>query len=289
MARDYTPPAFPASHTRAVRRLHAVVAELKGVTRDDRAPVLPQGGLRDAGRVFWPPPPEVPTSLDLRRPPPPAPAPAPPRAGPTLRQVLDASGVAPGDNDSAIQLLATHELVVGAAVEASAADVATTGAAGAGTGAPSRSGAAAPSAPAAVGLKRASESPPPPGAPAARSAATGGAPPKKKARRAKAPTKEEATQRRVALAARLPALLAGVWEKEWPGYGNPFRLVITRENCAHVGAPDYFEYVTDAMNLTWIQEARGARTLPPPPSPISLSAELRPRAETPRLRRSAYR
>ena len=270
MAR-YTPPAFPASHTRAVRRLHAVVAELKGVTRDDRAPVLPQGSLRDAGRVFWPPPPDAPSTLDLRRPPPPAPPPAPPRIGPTLRQVLDASGVAPGDHDSAIQPLASHELVVGAAVEASAADIATTGAAGAVTGAPDRSAAAAPSAPAAGSLKRASASPPPP--PAVHGAVASAAPPKKKARRAKAPTKEEAAQRREALAARLPALLAGAWEKEWPGYGNPFRQVITRENCAHLGAPDYFEFVTDAMNLTWIQEACVAPRTPPPQPPLPL---LRP-------------
>ncbi|KAL7556858.1 hypothetical protein ACA910_011828 [Epithemia clementina (nom. ined.)] len=46
-----------------------------------------------------------------------------------------------------------------------------------------------------------------------------------------------------------------LWDMEFPylGHTNPFRMVIDRENCAAVGAPDYFEVVQQPMNLTYIQ------------------------------------
>ena len=34
---------------------------------------------------------------------------------------------------------------------------------------------------------------------------------------------------------------------------NPFRIVIDRDNCASIGAPDYFDIITTPMNLTYIQ------------------------------------
>ena len=46
-----------------------------------------------------------------------------------------------------------------------------------------------------------------------------------------------------------------LWEMEFAHLGgiNPFRVVIDRENCASVGAPDYFDIVENPMNLTYIQ------------------------------------
>jgi hypothetical protein len=42
---------------------------------------------------------------------------------------------------------------------------------------------------------------------------------------------------------------------EFPLLGgiNPFRIVIDRDNCASVGAPDYFDIIDKPMNLTYIQ------------------------------------
>lgn len=46
-----------------------------------------------------------------------------------------------------------------------------------------------------------------------------------------------------------------LWDMEFPHLGgiNPFRIVIDRENCASVGAPDYFDVIRTPMNLTYIQ------------------------------------
>jgi hypothetical protein len=46
-----------------------------------------------------------------------------------------------------------------------------------------------------------------------------------------------------------------LWTMEFAHLGgtNPFRMVIDRENCASLGAPDYFDVVAKAMNLTYIQ------------------------------------
>jgi hypothetical protein len=47
-----------------------------------------------------------------------------------------------------------------------------------------------------------------------------------------------------------------VWNLEFSNLGgiNPFRMVIDRDNCAAVGAPDYFDIIDKPMNLTWIQQ-----------------------------------
>ncbi|GAX28429.1 hypothetical protein FisN_4Hu380 [Fistulifera solaris] len=47
-----------------------------------------------------------------------------------------------------------------------------------------------------------------------------------------------------------------LWEMEFAHLGgiNPFRVVIDRENCASVGAPDYFDIIEKPMNLTYIQQ-----------------------------------
>lgn len=46
-----------------------------------------------------------------------------------------------------------------------------------------------------------------------------------------------------------------LWDMEFPLLGgiNPFRIVIDRDNCASVGAPDYFDIIDKPMNLTYIQ------------------------------------
>jgi Bromodomain len=46
-----------------------------------------------------------------------------------------------------------------------------------------------------------------------------------------------------------------LWQMEFQHLGgtNPFRIVIDRENCASVGAPDYFDVIDKPMNLTYIQ------------------------------------
>lgn len=47
-----------------------------------------------------------------------------------------------------------------------------------------------------------------------------------------------------------------MWNLEFDNLGgiNPFRMVIDRDNCAVVGAPDYFDVIQEPMNLTWIQQ-----------------------------------
>mmetsp|Transcript_103433 Transcript_103433/g.299262 ORF Transcript_103433/g.299262 Transcript_103433/m.299262 type:complete len:346 (-) Transcript_103433:348-1385(-) len=46
-----------------------------------------------------------------------------------------------------------------------------------------------------------------------------------------------------------------LWDMEFQNLGgtNPFRIVIDRDNCAAIGAPDYFDIITTPMNLTYIQ------------------------------------
>ena len=46
-----------------------------------------------------------------------------------------------------------------------------------------------------------------------------------------------------------------LWEMEFKHLNgtNPFRMVIDRDNCAAMGAPDYFDIVEKPMNLTYIQ------------------------------------
>ena len=46
-----------------------------------------------------------------------------------------------------------------------------------------------------------------------------------------------------------------LWDLEFPELGgtNPFRIVIDKDNCASIGAPDYFDIITTPMNLTYIQ------------------------------------
>ena len=47
-----------------------------------------------------------------------------------------------------------------------------------------------------------------------------------------------------------------LWDMEFVNLGgtNPFRIVIDRENCASIGAADYFDVITIPMNLTYIQD-----------------------------------
>ncbi|CAM9252349.1 unnamed protein product [Chrysoparadoxa australica] len=47
------------------------------------------------------------------------------------------------------------------------------------------------------------------------------------------------------------AIWAMSWGKVWK---NPFKLVITRENCVGLGIPNYFDFVNNPMNLTWVKE-----------------------------------
>lgn len=53
-----------------------------------------------------------------------------------------------------------------------------------------------------------------------------------------------------------------LWQLEFKHLGNtnPFRIVITKENCIAMGAPGYGDIVKKPMNLTWIKEKlQGAR------------------------------
>jgi hypothetical protein len=47
-----------------------------------------------------------------------------------------------------------------------------------------------------------------------------------------------------------------LWDMEFVNLGgtNPFRIVIDRDNCASIGAPDYFDVISIPMNLTYIQD-----------------------------------
>lgn len=46
-----------------------------------------------------------------------------------------------------------------------------------------------------------------------------------------------------------------LWDMEFPALNNtnPFRIVIDRDNCASIGAPDYFSIITIPMNLTYMK------------------------------------
>eukprot|EP00980_Cylindrotheca_fusiformis_P028971 scaffold22681_cov146-Cylindrotheca_fusiformis.AAC.3 len=56
------------------------------------------------------------------------------------------------------------------------------------------------------------------------------------------------------------ALIVKVFETLWNmsfvvlGGSNPFRSVIDRENCASIGAADYFDIITTPMNLVYIKD-----------------------------------
>lgn len=56
------------------------------------------------------------------------------------------------------------------------------------------------------------------------------------------------------------ALIGKVFNTLWDmnfvvlGGTNPFRIVIDRDNCASIGAPDYFDIITTPMNLTYIKD-----------------------------------
>ena len=47
-----------------------------------------------------------------------------------------------------------------------------------------------------------------------------------------------------------------LWDMEFVNLGgtNPFRIVIDRDNCASIGAADYFDVITTPMNLTYIKQ-----------------------------------
>jgi flagellar biosynthesis GTPase FlhF len=49
-------------------------------------------------------------------------------------------------------------------------------------------------------------------------------------------------------------IFQAVWDMEFFDGSNPFRIVIDRENCAVMGAPDYFDYIKTPMNLTYVRE-----------------------------------
>mmetsp|Transcript_8466 Transcript_8466/g.15963 ORF Transcript_8466/g.15963 Transcript_8466/m.15963 type:complete len:406 (-) Transcript_8466:106-1323(-) len=49
-------------------------------------------------------------------------------------------------------------------------------------------------------------------------------------------------------------LFQTLWEMDFFDGTNPFRLVITKENCDFMGAPGYCDVVKKPMNLTWVRE-----------------------------------
>lgn len=51
-------------------------------------------------------------------------------------------------------------------------------------------------------------------------------------------------------------LFKKLWDMEFSNLNgtNPFRIVIDRNNCASMGAPDYFDVISIPMNLTYIQK-----------------------------------
>ena len=54
----------------------------------------------------------------------------------------------------------------------------------------------------------------------------------------------------------LEPLAQKLWDMGFPSLGgaNPFRVVIDRENCDAIGAPNYFQIIDIPMNLTYIKE-----------------------------------
>jgi hypothetical protein len=49
-------------------------------------------------------------------------------------------------------------------------------------------------------------------------------------------------------------MFQNLWDMEFFDGTNPFRIVITKENCEFMGAPGYCEVVRKPMNLTWVRE-----------------------------------
>jgi hypothetical protein len=45
-----------------------------------------------------------------------------------------------------------------------------------------------------------------------------------------------------------------LWDQEFFNGSNPFRIVITKENCEVMGAPGYGDIVKTPMNLTWVKD-----------------------------------
>jgi E1A/CREB-binding protein len=47
-----------------------------------------------------------------------------------------------------------------------------------------------------------------------------------------------------------------LWDMEFDNLGgtNPFRIIIDRNTCAAMGAPDYFDVIKTPMNLTYIKD-----------------------------------
>ncbi|KAL9191092.1 hypothetical protein ACHAXT_000798 [Thalassiosira profunda] len=56
-------------------------------------------------------------------------------------------------------------------------------------------------------------------------------------------------------------IFQALWDMEFADLGgtNPFRMVISRENCASLGVPNYCDVIAKPMNLTYVQEKVNAR------------------------------
>ncbi|CAJ1942880.1 unnamed protein product [Cylindrotheca closterium] len=72
--------------------------------------------------------------------------------------------------------------------------------------------------------------------------------------------REREVQQRKPAATPQQTLILKVFNTMWDmnfkilGDTNPFRTVIDRNNCAAIGAPDYFDIITTPMNLTYIKD-----------------------------------
>lgn len=49
-------------------------------------------------------------------------------------------------------------------------------------------------------------------------------------------------------------IFQALWDMEFFDGSNPFRIVINKDNCAMMGAPDYFDFIQTPMNLTYVRE-----------------------------------
>lgn len=67
--------------------------------------------------------------------------------------------------------------------------------------------------------------------------------------------KQDATPQRALMKYTQP-MFQKLWDMEFANLGNtnPFRIVIDRQNCAAMGAPDYFDVISRPMNLSYIQK-----------------------------------
>eukprot|EP00638_Chattonella_subsalsa_P003897 CAMPEP_0117743978 /NCGR_PEP_ID=MMETSP0947-20121206/6466_1 /TAXON_ID=44440 /ORGANISM="Chattonella subsalsa, Strain CCMP2191" /LENGTH=237 /DNA_ID=CAMNT_0005560801 /DNA_START=282 /DNA_END=995 /DNA_ORIENTATION=+ len=56
----------------------------------------------------------------------------------------------------------------------------------------------------------------------------------------------------------IKGIVQQLWKHEVKGWGrgkrSPFAVVITQQNCSKLGVPNYFDFVEEPMNLTWIKE-----------------------------------